>query len=334
MHTMRTLLTLFGTAAFLAVNAQVITSADAPTVGYTFSWQTSGWYEELSSGSGQTWDMSAAAPSGGAEVFSYILPALAPGNDFFPDAEVALQSAGALNAATFFDVQPDGLYNLGTYDSGGPVTVLYTDVDQTLRYPCTLSTTWTDEAAFETSVDGNPISVGAVTNTYTADGSGTLILPNGTYTNVLRIARTSSETAESFGTTYTTTKEEVILRKPGTQEVLASTIHHTYFVNGVQSDELFQSYYLVPLATGISEARAAAFALFPNPANDLVTVQKSDRDPVRISVTDALGRVVFAQGPTSFNTLTLDVSNWSTGLYQVHLLDEHGASHVERLLVD
>ena len=98
--------------------------------------------------------------------------------------------------------------------------------------------------------------------------------------------------------------------------------------------ELFQSYYLVPLATGISEASAAAFALFPNPANDLVTIQKSDRDPVRISVTDALGRVVFAQGPTSFNTLTLDVSNWSAGLYQVHLLDEHGASHVERLLVD
>jgi hypothetical protein len=331
---MRTLFTLVGTAAFTALTAQTITTADAPAVGYTFQWQSSGWYEELSTGSGQTWDMSAATPAGGAETFSYIEPSLAPGNDFFPDADVALQSTGALNNATFYDVQPDGVYDLGTYDSGGPVTVLYTDVKNTMRYPCALGTTWTDDAAFETTVDGNPISAATSTSTYTADGSGTLILPNGTYTNVLRLTHTSSETAESFGSTFVITKEEVIFRRPGTREVLASTIHHTYFTNGGLTDELFQSYYLISVTTNITENAATAFTMFPNPAKDVVNVTMNRTDNAQLTVTDALGRVVFAISPTSAASFTLDVRNWSAGLYQIQLLDGKGTTHVQRLLVD
>lgn len=331
---MRTLLTLIGTAAFTALTAQTISSADAPTVGYTFQWQSSGWYEELSTGTGQTWDMSAATPAGGAETFSYIEPSLAPGNDFFPGADIALQSAGALTTATFFDVQSDGVYDLGTYDSGGPVTVLYTDVDQTMRYPCALGTTWTDDAAFETTVDGNPISTATSTSTYTADGTGTLILPNGTYPNVLRLTHTSSETAESFGSTFVITKEEVIFRRAGTREVLASTIHHTYFTNGGLTDELFQSYYLISLPTDITEEVVGAFTIFPNPAKDLVNVTMGQAENAQLTVTDALGRVVFVNGPSLAASFTLDVRNWSAGLYQVQLLDGNGTTHVQPLLVD
>lgn len=331
---MRTLLTLIGTAAFTALSAQTITSADAPTVGYTFQWQFSGWYEELSTGSGQTWDMSGATPSGGAETFFYILPSLAPGSDLFPDADIALQSAGALSTATYFDVQPDGLYDLGTFDSSGPVTVLYSDVDNTMRYPCSLGTTWSDDAAFETTVDGDPISAATSTSTYTADGTGTLILPNGTYTDVLRLTHTSSETAESFGSTFAITKEEVIFRRPGTREVLASTIHHTYFTNGALTDELFQSYYLISVPTNITKEVVSAFTVFPNPANDLVNVTMARSGNTLLTVTDALGRVVLVQVPASAPSFTLDVRTWSAGLYQVHLVDGKGNSHVQRLMVD
>lgn len=336
---MRTLVTLVGVLAFMLLNAQTITSADAPAVGYTFSWQTSAWYQDLSVGSGQTWDMSAATPSGGAEVFFYILPSLAPGSAQFPNADLALQPAGSLSTATFIDVQSDGLYGLGTYDSGGPVSVLFSDVENTMRYPCTMGTSWTDFAAYETQVSGTPISSGADTSTYTTDGSGTLILPNATYDDVLRITHTSSETAVSFGTTYVTTKDEVIFRKPGIQEVLASTMHHVYYTNGVQSDELFQSFYLVSISTGIvADEAAATLSLFPNPANGIVRIHSTATDVLELTVTDALGRTIHAEhfpaGHAMGGGSTLDVSTWGKGVYQVSMRDMAGQVSVQRLVVN
>lgn len=336
---MRTFFTLVGAIAFTVLNAQTITSADAPTVGYTFSWQTSAWYGALSTGSGQTWDMSAATPSGGAEVFTYILPSLAPGSAQFPDADLALQPAGSLTTASFIDVQPDGLYGLGSYDSGGPVTALFSDVENTMRYPCTVGTTWTDFAAYDSQVSGTPISSGADTSTYTADGSGTLILPNGTFTDVLRITHTSSETAVSFGTTYVTTKDEVIFRKTGTQEVLASTIHHVYYTNGSQSGELFQSYYLVPIVAGIVTTEAATgLSLFPNPANGIVRIKANAIGAMEMTVTDALGRTVHAEhfpiGNGMGSGISLDVSTWDKGAYHVTARDKAGNVSVQRLVVN
>lgn len=84
------------------------------------------------------------------------------------------------------------------------------------------------------------------------------------------------------------------------------------------------------------------FAIFPNPANDVVKVevQGSKFRVQRVEVADVLGRDCFsrslrhAQGTTSFAmTDVLDVSDWPDGIYLLTLTDHDGNRHTQRLVV-
>ena len=79
------------------------------------------------------------------------------------------------------------------------------------------------------------------------------------------------------------------------------------------SDPFFACYDISGLATGTAdEVRIAeAFGVYPNPANDLITLCGTGRN-TPVEVFDALGqRIITAR------TSTIDVSAWSEGIYSV-----------------
>ena len=82
---------------------------------------------------------------------------------------------------------------------------------------------------------------------------------------------------------------------------------------------------LGPDGVGLEEARAeAAFRIFPNPANDLVSIEWN-RDVTELQVIDALGRTVHEQG----NLLgqqrhQLNVADWASGVYTIRLNGAEG----------
>jgi hypothetical protein len=72
---------------------------------------------------------------------------------------------------------------------------------------------------------------------------------------------------------------------------------------------------------GIEENPALAFALFPNPANDQVTIKGAAGN---IRILDAAGSVVF-EGTTS-GIMTLSCESWSNGYYIVEMTNNTGIS--------
>jgi hypothetical protein len=79
------------------------------------------------------------------------------------------------------------------------------------------------------------------------------------------------------------------------------------------------------LAVGIEDHASAGIHIYPNPAMDNLTVQGLTRGS-SISVFDASGRVVF-ETISYTETLVLDISNWSEGVYTIRITDRKRPVH-------
>jgi hypothetical protein len=85
---------------------------------------------------------------------------------------------------------------------------------------------------------------------------------------------------------------------------------------------------------GIYDIDPLAFGLFPNPTTGAITLQVStEMHDVNMQVFDATGRVVFTQSNLLVQgSISLDLSNLSTGSYSMMLSNNNGVS-VRRLSI-
>ena len=80
--------------------------------------------------------------------------------------------------------------------------------------------------------------------------------------------------------------------------------------------------YEVDDVYGLDDLGQVHFVAFPNPTQDILTVELSQAaQPAMLTVHDNAGRVVW-QGAFFGMRQQLDVSGWASGTYQVHL--SHG----------
>ncbi len=84
--------------------------------------------------------------------------------------------------------------------------------------------------------------------------------------------------------------------------------------------------------TGLAEvSKQNEVALFPNPANDFVSLKFADSDKHDVTVYDAEGRIVFTK-TLSGTTAILDTSVLGAGIYNVHITGAKGNA-IKRLVV-
>ena len=148
-----------------------------------------------------TWDFS-DLPEGDILQHQIIPVGDALGNELFPDANYAT----IINT----DEVPDPLYFYYRIDQNGwsdygsyigteefPVAVVFSDPQTAFDLPVTYGSSGTDTYAGEVQsfFDFNFFG----TSSYTVDGYGDLILPDGTYSNVLRLSMIRMQEDESFG---------------------------------------------------------------------------------------------------------------------------------------
>jgi hypothetical protein len=84
--------------------------------------------------------------------------------------------------AEFYNIVSDTTWALNGLGFGSNLFPYGTEV-YLLKFPATLGDSWTNEY----SVTDNSDSTHTIISTFTIDGSGTLILPNATYENVIRV---------------------------------------------------------------------------------------------------------------------------------------------------
>ncbi|HXS35569.1 MAG TPA: hypothetical protein VN721_02625, partial [Flavipsychrobacter sp.] len=151
-------------------------------------------------GANHTWDLSwLGAFTIDSLERQYFLPN--PSGSPFPLASV-VDSESFLGNLLYMKINAGQTSVLGTYDVGFSVNTEYTTPQalsqRPIAYNDSFHTTFTRKSPFPEAITGSG------TVDIVADGYGTLILPNGTDSNVLRVVHYISETDTSGGHSYTT----------------------------------------------------------------------------------------------------------------------------------
>jgi hypothetical protein len=297
-----------------------------PVIGDQFTLIPGSWISEGSAGANQTWNFSSVTTTVSSAT-GYTAQAVSGSNaTAFPNANVQLAGAGG---TSFLKTSSAALQNFGT--ATGTVQIKYSDAEDQMRYPCAMGNTYTDpHAATFTSAGYNYTRKG--TTTITADAYGTLQLPGGTYSNVLRVHmiqayRDSTNFGGSFPYTLDYYNSQYLWYVPNNHMPIFST--YSLSVNGGTATKGSTTLQSITNSIGELEAGIKSMNLYPNPANgEFINMDLNLEKNISYSIviTDNLGREVMntesLKGMEGYNFRSINISGIESGLYQVVLKSE------------
>ena len=73
------------------------------------------------------------------------------------------------------------------------------------------------------------------------------------------------------------------------------------------------------------------FTLYPNPANQVVTIEAYLKSNYAVTIIDVLGRLIYKDSFT--DKIQIPVANWQPGVYSVQVISENGYKNVQKLIV-
>tara|TARA_R110001592_G_scaffold343413_1_gene634059 strand:- start:2064 stop:3020 length:957 start_codon:yes stop_codon:yes gene_type:complete len=296
------------------LKAQTITATGInPSVGEDYVRVLTPSFSEGSSGTGQTWDISSITGSNsGATV---VAVASTPNGANHPLANIAYDDG------TNFSYFKTSSSVFQFHGIEGSVSMIYSNPEDLLRFPFSYSDSYSDSwtATFTSGLD----FYRSGETTVTADGTGSLITPNGTISNVLRIhsVQVYTDSADLGGAPYIInyTNDQYFWYKDGNHFPLASTYTLTSSVSGPTTGGFYTD-----LNVGIKENSllSKSLKLSPNPATDFVqiSVDMEKNDKVVISIINMIGEEVYYKeylsGNQSFN---INTKNLDKGVYFVRV---------------
>ena len=298
----------------LSINAQTLTQANhAPVSGDQYSNFQCDSTAILpgASGTGVTWNYSTLViHTGIANNYSTSVST----STSYPAADIAVYSSTA-NINYFKSSATDlnfygGNINIGAVNA----TLNYTSPAIYAKYPMSLATTGTSNiggtiAAFSNngSFSGNSSVV--------ADGTGTLVLPARTFTNVMRVVTTQTInfTVILPGTALQVTYDYYSgsLKTP-VFSIVSSTLTSSLGNSNQSYVYVAKNYSTV----GVKENKQTLIelAVYPNPSSSNLNFVTESNEAKQVLIYDITGKLVEKQNFID-GKLKLDVSNYNTGLY-------------------
>lgn len=234
-------------------------------------------------GADQTWDFSSATLQMNAASCAVTAPAGTPYAAQFPTANmVQAVTVGSSTTYSYFNLTSGQLDMLAENMSAGNGTI-YTTPKTPVIFPFAYPDYFIDDYV----KDGTSYSVSRAVMGY-----GTVILPTGTYTDVIKVASTSG----AIGFWRTSPVQPLVLIEDDGSAIV--------WGDGVMS-------------VHEQTSATALLAAWPNPALDMVTVAGPDR-PADWSLVDASGRVL-REGHHAHGPFVLAVGDLAPGTYLVHM---------------
>jgi FlaG/FlaF family flagellin (archaellin) len=255
-----------------------------------FSFNATG-FTNGASGANVVWDYSAITPVSPGTVYSIVPVSEANASFTFPTA----------NFCEKFVTNGQTTYNLYVLDNQslqlvGAISTFvanYYDPATQFQFPYTYQNTFTDT---EWQL-GSPTPPEPVTRTY--DAYGTLILPNGTYTNVIRQKITPST---------------------------AGIEYHWYGTNPyrlLMIGNLDFNYVVIFGESQLSRDQdsLASFRLYPNPTSDAFSIATSTaNEGLTVKIHDVLGKLLF-QNDNYIPDTAINIQDYPKGVYIVTVTD-------------
>ncbi|MNJ85477.1 hypothetical protein D3C87_29520 [compost metagenome] len=289
-------------------------------------------------GTGVTWDYSATPGyTGATKSVAVVLPSATSNGSSYTTSTKAIDMPGFMT--TYFTSSAASRISQGFAFEGGNVAgtvkvVLDSDAETLMNYPFAYGNTLTDAFAGD-AITGMGTFATTGTATATVDGTGTLKLNAATtLTNITRYKLTDEATANiGLGNIVMNRVqyEYYNLANPGslpvfvhsnlTIDLVGSQIVQNLVLNSVMPDEFLS----------VSENSIATFGLYPNPANESVTLSGLSGNET-ISIVDLAGKTVFST-ENSGTTQTINVADVQAGIYNVVVIS-NGSKVTKKLTIN
>lgn len=288
-------------------------------------------------GAGVTWDMSALTQIY-LDSLTYGPCIGTPYCDSFPGSNLSIDYGGGYYEYYIADT------NKFAQSGDGDMSYMdyYPDPFALITYPMAYGPTFktVDTMILESPKGG---FYGGGIDTLEADGYGTLILPSGTYTNVLRVrmhvALTDSDLSTTPATVDTQVADVYMWWTPGFHNPLLMMSYDTLGGGALQG----VSYYTKPapplMPSSVAPLNAGAgIRTYPNPATDNVHIVLSALagGSATIATTDMVGRSIgepqTVQLANGNNNINYSVSSLPAGIYLLRIQSD-GNSVVKKIEV-
>lgn len=287
-----------------------------PVLGDVFNYKTTPHFNQGSSGSNQTWSFPSL--TGTSQTLTVVSVASTPYASSYPSATLA-EKQGSGTAYLYYSNSASAQQTRG-YAANG-TTIVYSNPEEMLHFPFSLGNSYTDYFLANFSSGGyNYTRRGS--STVTADASGTLTTPAGTFTNVIRVHlfQDYQDSTNFGGSPYIInyTNDQYLWYKDGLHYPLASTF--TFINNGTPSSS---GSYLVTSTIGIDENSefASKLSVYPNPANQELNIalEMEISQSLEISLVNILGDKVTELKPIAYagnkNEVKVNLENIPRGIY-------------------
>jgi hypothetical protein len=209
---------------------------------------------------------------------------------------------------------------------------VFTDPLKQLSFPLTYNTTWSDDYSGTVQLFGTSTISGSLTST--VDAYGTLILPTGTFSNVLRMRTTRSETTTFSGLVTTAETEVYYFLKAGFANPLLE-VRTTTTTSPGSPPEVEQSLrYQSAGNTDVEVNTAAAISVAPTVTAGLVRITSAEPfgQGLRVQLIDASGRTAEAPFIASTSSLEVDLSRTAPGRYTILLQRPDGSRSISTVI--
>jgi hypothetical protein len=262
-------------------------------------------------GANQVWNFSGIdAVSPVTHLISYDPATAVAAGSLYPQANLVKTASGNTSFLTAGSAGIRAAYASSVNANAG---------DMLLPLPFAYGDTYT-ETIIASSVVGTDTFVTTTKISYTAHATGTVILPSGTFTDVLAIKFRSNKAKTKNGNPYgfTIYNETHFFYTPGIHHPL---IYSRYMSDSGQMDYGPYTEFIDQVVVGIKDENAEVetrFAVFPNPATNLLHVKCSTNSKNMLRVTDATGQIVIKKEIEGGDS-QLDISGLSNGIYFISL---------------
>ncbi len=266
------------------------------------------------SGANITWDFSSISSSG-TQTTNWVAPSTTPYSSSFSNANIA--NSDPSGNYYYFSATTTDYSSCGGASSAGQI-VSYSDLEKQLVYPMTYNTSFTDAFAASYTSSGMLINRDGTINGV-ADAYGTLILPYGTITDVLRVKLEEYYDDLYMGSPIVEYETEVyVWYKAGIHHPILS--HTTFIMNG---NTTIYGTYIDASHVGIdSNEKHLGLKIYPNPSSGLFNLELfANNETTLFEVVDIYGKIVYQTeySNTSFVKDKIDLSTLSKGIYIVRV---------------